>query len=155
MAMEPTVSRPKLARVPSLGEDHRMDRDRHDIGRLLFTWLVDAIALGVAVWLVGGVRSSSYLAIAAAGLVFGLASTYLKPALILLGIPFIVVTLGIGLFMINMLIVWLTAAIVPGFDAVGFWPIAKAAVVIWLVNMLLGGLWPERRRTRRSFSFGS
>jgi putative membrane protein len=121
-----------------------MDRDRHDFGRLLFTWLVDSVALGVAVWLVGGVRSSSYLAIAAAGLVFGLASTYLKPALVLLGIPFIIVTLGIGLFLINMLIVWLTAAVVPGFDAEGFWPIAKAAVVIWLVNTLLGGFWPEK-----------
>jgi putative membrane protein len=122
-----------------------MQRDRHDIGRLLFTWLVDSIALGVAVWLVGGVRSSSYVAIAAAGLVFGLASTYLKPVLVVLGIPFIIVTLGIGLFLINMLIVWLTAAIVPGFDAVGFWPIAKAAIVIWIVNMLLGGFWPEQR----------
>jgi putative membrane protein len=121
-----------------------MDRDRHHLGRLLFTWLVDSIALGIAVWLVGGVRSSSYLAIAAAGLVFGLASTYLKPVLVVLGIPFIIVTLGIGLFLINMLIVWLTAAIVPGFDAEGFWPIAKAAVVIWLVNALLGGFWPEK-----------
>jgi putative membrane protein len=127
-----------------------MDRDRHELGRLLFTWLVDSIALGVAVWLVGGVRSSSYLAIAAAGLVFGLASTYLKPALVLLGIPFIIVTLGIGLFLINMLIVWLTAAIVPGFDAEGFWPIAKAAIVIWLVNALLGGFWPEKKRDERS-----
>jgi putative membrane protein len=129
-----------------------MDRDRHDLGRLLFTWLVDSIALGVAVWLVGGVQSSSYLAIAAAGLVFGLASTYLKPVLVVLGIPFIIVTLGIGLFMINMLIVWLTAAVVPGFDAVGFWPIAKAAVVIWLVNTLLGGFWPEKDK-KSSVSF--
>ena len=132
-----------------------MDRDRHELGRLLFTWLVDSIALGVAVWLVGGVRSSSYLAIAAAGLVFGLASTYLKPALVLLGIPFIIVTLGIGLFLINMLIVWLTAAIVPGFDAEGFWPIAKAAIVIWLVNVLLGGFWPERDKKSTVSFYGS
>ena len=130
-----------------------MHRDRHNLGLLLFTWLVNSIALGVAVWLVGGVQSSSYLAIAAAGLVFGLASTYLKPALVLLGIPFIIVTLGIGLFLINMLIVWLTAAIVPGFDAEGFWPIAKAAVVIWLVNALLGGFWPEKGDERSSVKF--
>ena len=107
-----------------------MDRDRHELGRLLFTWLVDSIALGVAVWLVGGVRSSSYLAIAVAGLVFGLA-------------------------LINMLIVWLTAAIVPGFDAEGFWPIAKAAIVIWLVNVLLGGFWPERDKKSTVSFYGS
>jgi putative membrane protein len=130
-----------------------VNRDRHDFGRLLFTWLVDTIALGVAVWLVGDVRSSSYLALAAAGLVFSLASTYLKPVLVLFGIPFIIVTLGIGLFLINMLIVWLTAAIVPGFDAEGFWPIAKAAVVIWLVNVLLGGFWPKKHEDERTTVF--
>lgn len=121
-----------------------MSRARLDLPRLLFTWLVDSLALAAAVWLVGGVRSSSTFAIVVAGLVFGLASTYIKPALVVIGVPFIILTLGIGLFLINMLIVWLTAAVVPGFDATGFWPIAKAAVVIWLVNVLLGGFWPER-----------
>ena len=122
-----------------------MHRARIDVPRLLFSWLVDSVALAAAVWLVGGVRSSSTVAIIAAGLVFGLASTYVKPVLVVIGVPFIIITLGIGLFLINMLIVWLTATLVPGFDAAGFWPIAKAAVVIWLVNMLLGGFWPERQ----------
>jgi putative membrane protein len=124
---------------------------RHDperVGRFLFTWLVNAVALGVAAWIVGHVSYSSYLALAAAGLVFGLVNSYLKPVLVLLGIPFIVVTLGIGLFLINMFMVWLTAAIVPGFDASGFWPIAKAAVVIWLTNLLLSGLWPKPSRSQ-------
>jgi putative membrane protein len=122
-------------------------RDRDRLGRLLFTWLVSAIALGAAAWLVGHVSYSSYWALAGAGLVFALVNAYLKPLLVLLGIPFIIVTLGIGLFLINMALVWLTAALVPGFDASGFWPIAKAAVVVWLVNMLLNGFWPERKAT--------
>ena len=95
----------------------RCSATAYRVWRLLFTWLVNSIALGSAAWLVGDVRSSSYLALAAAGLVFAVISTYLKPVLVLLGIPFIMVTLGIGLFLINMLMVWLTAALVPGFDA--------------------------------------
>ena len=43
-------------------------------------------------------------------------------------------------------IVWLTAWLVPGFDASGFWQIAKAAIVIWFTNMVLSGFWPDRRR---------
>jgi len=123
---------------------HRHDPER--VGRFLFTWLVNSIALGVAAWMVGHVTYSSYTALAIAGLVFGLGNMYLKPALVVLGIPFIIVTFGIGLFLINMLMVWLTAAIVPGFAAAGFWPIAKAAIVVWLVNMLLSGLWPKPSR---------
>lgn len=123
--------------------------------RLLFTWAVSSAALGVAAWAVGQVSYSSWSALAVAGLVFGLVNTYLKPVLVVLGIPFIVITLGIGLFLINMALVWLTAAVVPGFDASGFWPIAKAAVVVWFVNMLLGGFWPEDRRRSATLTWSA
>jgi putative membrane protein len=118
-------------------------RNSNRLGKLAFTWAVSSVALGIAAWAVGHVSYSSYWALAGAGLVFALVNTYLKPVLVVLGIPFIIVTLGIGLFLINMALVWLTAALVPGFDAAGFWPIAKAAVVVWLVNMLLNGFWPD------------
>jgi putative membrane protein len=114
--------------------------------RFLFTWLVNTVALGVAAWLVGDVSYDGYGALAMAGLVFAAVNTFIKPVLVVLGIPFIIITLGIGLFLINMGIVWLTAAVVPGFDAAGFWQIAKATIVIWFTNMLLSGFWPDRRR---------
>jgi putative membrane protein len=124
------------------------------LGRLVFTWAISAVALGVAAWLVGHVTYTSYGALAVAGLVFALVNTYVKPVLVVLGIPFIIVTLGIGLFLINMALVWLTAAVVPGFDASGFWPIAKAAIVVWLVNMLLQGFWPDDRRRGGAVFYG-
>ena len=68
---------------------------------------------------------------------------------VVLGIPVIILTLGIGLFLINMFMLWLTAVVVPGFDASGFWQIAKAAIVIWLTNMLLSGLRPDDDRRGR------
>jgi putative membrane protein len=124
-------------------------RDGNRVGKLVFTWAVSSAALGVAAWAVGHVSYSSYWALAGAGLVFALVSTYLKPVLVVLGFPFIIITLGIGLFLINMALVWLTAALVPGFAAAGFWPIAKAAIVVWLVNMLLDGFWPDDRKHGR------
>ena len=75
--------------------------------------------------------------------------------LVLLGLPFIILTLGIGLFLINMFLVWLTAAVVPGFEASGFWQIAKAAIVVWLVNVLLQGFWPEPSRWGKTTVFYS
>jgi putative membrane protein len=125
------------------------------LARFLFTWLVSSIALAVAGWLVGQVWFTSYAAIAGAGLIFALVNTFVKPALVLLGLPFIILTLGIGLFLINMFLVWLTAAIVPGFEASGFWQIAKAAIVVWLVNVLLQGFWPERSRWGKTTVFYS
>jgi putative membrane protein len=155
MAAEPTRSR-ELRRHAGVRHHSRMSWQRHmRIRRFLFTWLVSSIALGVAAWLVGQVSFSSYGALALAGLIFALVNTYVKPVLVLLGLPFIILTLGIGLFLINMALVWLTAAIVPGFDASGFWQIAKAAIVVWLVNVLLQGFWPEPRRGSRTTVFYS
>ncbi|HET7428976.1 MAG TPA: phage holin family protein [Gaiellales bacterium] len=125
------------------------------LARFLFTWLVSSVALGVAAWLVGQVSYDSYGALALAGLIFAIVNTFVKPVLVLLGLPFIILTLGIGLFLINMFLVWLTAAIVPGFDASGFWQIAKAAIVVWLVNVLLQGFWPERSRWGKTTVFYS
>lgn len=123
--------------------------------RFLFTWFVSSVALGVAGWLVGQVSFDSYAAIAGAGLIFALVNMFVKPVMVLLGLPFIILTLGIGLFLINMTLIWLTAAIVPGFDASGFWQIAKAAIVVWLVNVLLQGFWPERRSSSSTTIFYS
>jgi putative membrane protein len=125
-----------------------MRRDRPDWARLLFSWIVNAVAVALAAWLLGGVSTSGVAAAAFAGLVLGLVNAYIKPVLTLLGIPFIIITLGIGLFLINMAMVALTAWIVPGFAVGGFWAAAKATVVIWLVNALLSGFWPEDDRQR-------
>jgi putative membrane protein len=145
-----------LRRPGRVREHPAMDLSRHTrLARFLFTWLVSSVALGAAAWLVGQVSFDSYGAMAAAGLIFALVNAYVKPVLVLLGLPFIILTLGIGLFLINMALVWLTAAIVPGFDASGFWQIAKAAIVVWLTNVLLQGLWPERRRRAAAAVFYS
>lgn len=116
--------------------------------RLLFSWIVNAVAVALAAWLLGGVTSSGLAAAAFAGLVLGLVNAYVKPVLTVLGIPFIVITLGVGLFLINMAMIAFTAWVTPGFAIDGFWADAKATIVIWLVNALLGGFWPEDSRRR-------
>jgi putative membrane protein len=134
-----------MAEEPTACEHAPVQGDSHGIARLIFTWVVNSIALGVAAWLVGQVSFSSYLALAGAGLVFAVINTYVKPVLVLFGFPLILITLGIFLFLINMFMIWVTAWLVPGFAADGFWQIAKATVVVWFVNMLLSSFWPKQR----------
>jgi putative membrane protein len=121
---------------------------RPDWARLVFSWIVNSVAVALAAWLLGGVTSSGVAAAVFAGFVLGLVNAYVNPVLTLLGIPFIIITLGIGLFLINMAMIALTAWITPGFAVDGFWAAAKATIVIWLVNALLGGFWPDDDRPR-------
>ena len=53
-------------------------------------------------------------------LVIGVVSALLKPILVFLGLPFIILTLGLFLIVINALLLMLAAAIVPGFRVRGF-----------------------------------
>lgn len=108
------------------------------IRRLAITWLFNTIALFVATWLLSGLSyGSDWWALLLAGLVFTLVNFFLKPVLAILSIPFIVVTLGIFYFLINVLMFYLTHWIVPQFTIATFWWAVLAAIIVSAVNGIL------------------
>ena len=108
---------------------------------LAITWLFNTIALYVATWLLSGLDyGSDWWVLLGAGLVFTLVNSLLKPVLAILSIPFIIVTLGIFYFLINVFMLYLTHWIVPQFTIAGFWWAALAAVIISIVNGLLNAV---------------
>jgi putative membrane protein len=105
--------------------------------RLAIAWGLNIVALWVAVKLFDGVTADDWQALIIAALVFGIVNTFVKPILTLLSLPFIVLTLGIVLFFINMLMLGLTDWIVSGFNIEGFWTYVGATIVVWIVNAVL------------------
>jgi putative membrane protein len=106
--------------------------------RLAITWLLNTIALFVATWLLSGLSyGNDWWALLISGLVFTLVNFFLKPVLAILSIPFIIVTLGIFYFLINVLMLYLTHWIVPQFTIASFWWAALAAIIISVVNWVL------------------
>jgi putative membrane protein len=113
------------------------------IPRLAITWVFNTVALFVATWLLSGLSyGSDGWALLVAGLVFTLVNFLVKPVLAILSIPFIIVTLGLFYFLINVLMLYLTAWIVPQFTIASFWWATLAAIIVSAVNgilhMLLG-----------------
>jgi len=114
--------------------------------RFLVTWAFNVAALWVADKLLSGVHVSGgrpWLTFVLAGLVFSLANMVVKPIVAILAIPLIVLTLGIAYFLVNVLMVFLTSWVVGDFHVNGFWSGVGAAIVVWLVNVLLDRV--ERR----------
>jgi putative membrane protein len=105
--------------------------------RLLVAWAVNVAALWVAVKLFDDVTSTGWRALIIAGLVFGIVNTILRPVLVLLSLPVVIITLGLFLFFINMAMLALTDWIVDGFDIEGFWTYVGATIVVWIVNTVL------------------
>jgi len=109
---------------------------------ILIRLIVNAAALWVATQLVPGVTyTGGGLPFFGVALVFGVVNTVIRPVAKLLTFPLIIVTLGIFLFFINGLMLWLTsrlsAALGLGFHVAGFWPAFWGAMVVTVVSTLL------------------
>jgi len=112
----------------------------------------NTVALFVATWLLSGLSyGNDWWALLLAGLVFTLANFFLKPLLTILSIPFIVVTLGIFYFLINVFMLYLTHWIVSQFTIESFWWAALGAIIVSIVNgilhLIFGRPGDDRRRT--------
>ena len=93
--------------------------------RLLLSWILNAISLAILVYFIAplfhiGVIAHNLGTLLIAALVFGIVNAIVRPIATLLSIPLIVVTLGLFLFVLNALLLWLVGAIVPGFHVDGF-----------------------------------
>jgi putative membrane protein len=119
--------------------------------RVVIGTIGNAIAIWAAARIVGNVDlSHSWWTVILAALLLTLLNVYVKPVLRVLAFPFIIVTLGIALFLISMLMLWLTSAIVSGFAIDGFWPLVKATIIVWLVNVVFAAIFdPDAADARR------
>lgn len=120
--------------------------------RLVFGTAGNAVALWAAGRIVGDVDlSRSWWTVIAAAFILTLLNWLVKPVITLLALPFVVLTLGLALFFISMLMLELTSALVSGFDIDGFWPLVKATIIVWLVNVAFSAIFdPARSHRSRS-----
>ena len=73
-------------------------------------------------------------------LVLGLVNALVKPILVFFSFPFIIVTLGLFLLVINALLLQFSATIVHGFSIDSFWWAVAGSIVISFISWLLGSL---------------
>lgn len=88
--------------------------------KLLFKWLLSAVALLVVAHLYGGVVVDSFTAALVAALVIGLLNTIVRPVLVVLTLPVTIITLGLFMFVINALMFWSASGLLGGFHVRGF-----------------------------------
>jgi len=111
--------------------------------------LITGIAVFLAVMVVPGLEADSFPAGLAAVLVLTVLNLLVRPILLVLTLPLIVLSLGLFLIVVNALLLELTAYLVSGFSVTGFWPAVSGAVVISLVTMILNAWTSDHRQTER------
>lgn len=106
--------------------------------RLLVWWATNLLALWVATELVEGIAYDEFWTLVLAALVFGAVNLVIRPLIILLALPAVILTLGIALLFINAFMLWLTGKIVPDFEVADFfWAAILGALIVWAVNFVL------------------
>lgn len=104
--------------------------------------VVTAASLWVAVRLVPGITyEGHWLGLFGVALVFGVVNALVRPVLLLLTCPLVVLTFGLFVFVLNGLMLLLTSALAAflgiGFQVDGFWPALLGALVVGLVSAVL------------------
>ena len=106
--------------------------------QILIHWLLSALAIMVAAYLLPGVHLAGFFPALVAAVVIGLVNTFIKPVLIILTLPINILTLGLFTLVINALLIMLASALVPGFTVDGFGWAILFSIVLFFVNWGLG-----------------
>jgi putative membrane protein len=102
--------------------------------RLIF----NAVALYVTVSIVRGIElEGGVIQFLVAGLLFGALNAFLKPLLLFLSLPMIILTLGLFYFVLNGVILLVLSWILPYFSVSGLLPAVFGSLVMGIVNYLL------------------
>lgn len=94
----------------------------------------------VAAHVVDGIHYEGAVDLVVATLLLGLLNAFVRPLLMLLSLPLLLLTLGLFTLVINAGLLWLVGEMVKGFHVDGFWAAFKGALVIAVLSLLLNTL---------------
>ena len=114
--------------------------------RILLVWILNAVALWLVTLVLPGVRVDDELSAFVAAIVLGLVNALIKPALVILTLPITVLTLGLFLLVLNGLLFWGVASLLPGFYVDGFWWGVAGALLYSILTGALSALLPQEGR---------
>lgn len=104
---------------------------------LIIRWFILFLAILTAAHLIDGIHVNKISSAVGAALLLGVLNVILKPVLIFLTLPFTILTLGLFLFVINAIMLWITAFFFEGVVIDGFFSALLGALVISLVSWFL------------------
>jgi putative membrane protein len=108
--------------------------------QLIIGFLLNALALWILTLVYKGVHADTTTALLIAALVFGIVNAIVKPILTVLSLPFIILTLGLFLFVVNGVALWIVGAVVPGFHVDGLWAGIIGAIILGIISWIIGAV---------------
>jgi putative membrane protein len=97
--------------------------------------ILTAVLLLLVSNLVRGVYVQDFGSALVGALVLGFVNAVVRPLMVLLTLPFTILTFGFFLLVVNALMLWLMAALVSGIRVQGFGPALLGSLALTLLNL--------------------
>lgn len=109
--------------------------------KIIQSWVINTLAVLLAAYILRGIHYQKPLDLIVASLLLGILNAVLRPVLLFLALPLVIVTLGLFIFVINALLLYFVANLLrPHFYVDSFWSAFWAALLISVVSLILNTL---------------
>ena len=118
---------------------------KHPLVNLLVRWIILALGVALAAEFVRGIHYDGPGTLLAVVVLLSLFNAILRPVLLLFTLPFIVLSLGLGVLVINAVLFLLVPYFVRGFHVDGFIPALLGSVIVSLTNLVMTQLLRDKK----------
>lgn len=112
---------------------------------ILLSIVGNAIALYATTVVPGITFVGNWVNLLVGGAIFGLFNLIVRPIATLLSLPLLILTLGLFYFVLNGILLWVAARFIPGYAVSGLWAGILGAIVITVVNWLVGAVFGGKK----------
>lgn len=113
--------------------------------RILIKILANFIGIYLATWLFPVIRLDDWQTALWAGTILGVVNLFIRPLLLLLMLPFNLITMGLLTIIINTWMIMLTDSMLEGLKIPGFWLTLLVSLIISIINITLQSLLKRSR----------
>ncbi len=112
----------------------------HPFVNLLVRWLVLALGVALSTKIVPGISYDTGTTLLFVVLLLSFLNVAVKPVLMLFALPFIILTLGVGIWFINALLFYFVGRLVDGFHVASFGSAMLGALIVSLTSLIMNRL---------------
>lgn len=103
---------------------------------ILLRWLVSALGFLALSHIIPGIDVKGFGTALVLALLWGLVNITIKPILLILTLPFNILTFGIFTFIINGFLLWMLGGLIKGFEVHGFWVAVLGALFLSIISSI-------------------
>ncbi len=119
----------------------------------LIRWMINSVSLWFAIWILSSgdfaTSTAGFATFLLAGLVFSIVNVLLRPIIVILSLPAILLSIGLFMLVINGILVYVTIMLTPSVE-INFIGAILAGMIVSLTNYVLSGI-IESYRHKRSY----